>query len=49
MNSPELSMESIKALCTKRNASDNFSAILVEITTDQQLKIPITKELNTMI
>jgi protein phosphatase len=49
MNAPELAIEIIKALCTQRNASDNFSAILVEITTDQQLRIPVTKELNTMI
>lgn len=49
MNSFELAIESIKALCTQRNASDNFSGILVEITTDQQVKIPVTKELNIMI
>ena len=49
MNSPALTMECIKSLCTQRNASDNFSAILVEVTTEQQLRIPVTKELNTML
>lgn len=49
MNSPELAIEIISALCTKRKASDNFSAILIEITTDEQLRIPVTKELNVMI
>jgi protein phosphatase len=49
MNSPGLAIEIIKALCTQRNASDNFSAILLEIATDQQLRIPVTKELNIMI
>lgn len=46
---PELAIECIKALSMQRKASDNFSAILVEITGDQQSRIPITKELNVML
>ena len=49
MTSSELSIECVKALCMQRNASDNFSAILIEITTEQQLTVPVTKELNVMI
>ena len=48
MGSSELAMDCIKALCMQRKASDNFSAILVEITSEQQLRVPITKELNVM-
>lgn len=49
MSSSELAIECIKALCMQRNASDNFSAMLIEITTEQQLRVPVTKELNIMI
>lgn len=49
MGSSALAMECIKALCMERKASDNFSAMLVEITNEQQVRVPVTKELNIMI
>jgi protein phosphatase len=49
MGSPGLAMDCIKALCTQRKASDNFSAILVEITSEKHLRAPVTKELNIML
>ncbi|MBC7827981.1 MAG: serine/threonine-protein phosphatase [Chitinophagaceae bacterium] len=48
MGSSPFAIECIKALCMQRKASDNFSAMLVEITTEQQSMVPITKELNVM-
>jgi protein phosphatase len=49
MRSSELAIDCIKALCMQRKASDNFSALLIEITGDQDLRLPITKELNVML
>lgn len=49
MNCPELAVECMTALCTSRKASDNFSIILAEITNLQQVRVPVTKELNSMI
>ena len=49
MNSAELAMECIKALCMQRIASDNFSAMCVQITEATQVRVPITKELNAML
>ena len=49
MGSPGLAMDCMKALCTQRNASDNFSAILVEITSEKQLRAAVTKDLNIML
>lgn len=49
LGSSELAMECIKALCMQRVASDNFTAMLVEITSEQRLQVPVTKELNIML
>lgn len=49
MGSSELALECIKALCMQRVASDNFTAMLVEITNEQRLQVPVTKELNIML
>jgi protein phosphatase len=49
MRSYELAMDCIKALCMQRKASDNFTAMLVEIISEERLQVPVTKELNVML
>lgn len=49
MGSSELALDCVNALCMQRRASDNFSAILVEITSGQESRVPVTKELNIML
>jgi len=50
MKEPGFVMESIKALCYRRQARDNFSAILVEITDEQPaVNSMTTREQNVMV
>ncbi|MEJ0104703.1 MAG: protein phosphatase 2C domain-containing protein [Bacteroidota bacterium] len=50
MKEPAFIMESIKALCYRRQARDNFSALLVEITEEQPaVNSVITREQNVMV
>jgi protein phosphatase len=47
--SSSLAIECIKALCMQRKASDNFSALLVEVIQGKQTDESVTKEQNIMI
>ncbi|MBX3254239.1 MAG: serine/threonine-protein phosphatase [Chitinophagaceae bacterium] len=49
MRQPLLIMECIKALCYRRNAGDNVSALLVEITDAAAANNTVTREQNIML
>lgn len=46
---PALALECIKALCMLRKASDNFSALIVTVTTEKANTEAVTREQNIML
>ena len=46
---PELLLECIRALCTERRSSDNFSVVLITVSDDLLPLPPITKEQNAVL